>query len=263
MNLGKSIETIIKRDRVVLLTILCCITALAWWRLFQMKESMASMSIDTNFVKTAMMTSNGANLYMTFIMWAVMMVGMMVPSATPMILVFAQVNRKRSERGAPFVPTGIFFSGYLICWALFSLFAAMAQVFFFDIGLLNPYKQAVTPLMGALLLIAAGMFQLTSFKNSCLQNCRTPLDFLTSEWREGYSGALIMGLRHGLFCIGCCWLLMALLFVAGVMNLLWVALLTFFVLAEKVLPWRNQVVKIGAGGCLASGIALLGWILIN
>ncbi len=185
------------------------------------------------------------------------MVGMMVPSAAPMVLLFATINRKRAESRAGFVPTSIFLAGYLLAWTAFSFLATLAQWRLQAAAILNPHTQAVTPWVGGIVLIAAGIFQLTPAKKACLKHCRSPLEFISRHWKEGYRGALRMGLEHGLYCAGCCWMLMALLFVAGVMNLLWVATIAAFVLAEKILP-RGFLVSLTAGGLLmTAGIVLL------
>ncbi len=189
---------------------------------------------------------------LTFVMWAVMMAGMMVPSAMPMILLFATLQRKRREERAPFVPTGVFLLGYLVVWTLFSVAATFTQWGLHEASLLSSRMVVTAPLAGAALLVAAGVYQWTPLKEACLRKCRTPLDFLMTEWREGARGALVMGLRHGLFCAGCCALLMGLLFVAGVMNLLWVAAGAAFVLVEKLIPagrWPSRL----------SGAALAAW----
>jgi len=142
--------------------------------------------------------------------------------------------------------------GYLIVWILFSVAATLVQWGFHSAGLLSSETMRATPLLGGILLTLAGIYQFTRLKYVCLSNCRTPLSFLTTEWREGTKGALILGLRHGLYCLGCCWQLMLLLFVAGVMNLLWVALIAGCVLVEKAAPaghWVSQAIGLIAVGC--------------
>jgi predicted metal-binding membrane protein len=157
-----------------------------------------------------------------------------------MILTFAMINRKRREQEKPFVPTGLFLLGYLVVWSAFSLAAAVAQWALHGAALLSPMMKSSSPLLAGALLVFAGVFQWTPWKHACLNHCRSPLQFLLHDWREGPGGALAMGMKHGAFCAGCCWMLMALLFVAGVMNMLWVAAITILVLLEKVAPrgWR-------------------------
>ena len=177
-----------------------------------------------------------ATLLPLFLMWIEMMVAMMIPSAAPMILTFALVNRKRREAERPFVPTGVFLLGYLVVWTGFSALAALAQWILHGRALLSPMMVGTSPMLGGALLITAGIFQWTPLKGACLIHCQSPLGFLLTDWREGRWGAFGMGLKHGAYCTGCCWLLMALLFVAGVMNLWWIAILAVFVLLEKVVP---------------------------
>jgi predicted metal-binding membrane protein len=198
-----------------------------------------------------------ADLVLLTVMWIVMMVAMMTPTAAPVVLLFAAVNRQRRANQRPYVPTGVFLAGYLIVWAAFSLLATAVQWALHSAALLSPAMTSTSPRFGGTLLIAAGVFQLTPWKHACLRHCRTPLDFILTQWRDGRTGALVMGLRHGLSCTGCCWLLMALLFVLGVMNLLWVAALTALVLLEKIVP-RSRWITRGAGiAFVAWGLALL------
>jgi predicted metal-binding membrane protein len=186
------------------------------------------------------------------LMWVIMMVAMMVPSASPMILTFATINARRAVTGGPVVPTAVFLAGYLLVWSAFSLAATLLQWGLGALALLIPETLVATPVAGAVLLLVAGIWQLTPLKRACLARCRSPLGFVLAEWREGARGALIMGLRHGAFCVGCCWTLMALLFVAGVMNLLWVTAIAAFVLVEKLLPPGRAVSWI-------AGVVLLAW----
>lgn len=179
-----------------------------------------------------------------WVMWSVMMVAMMLPSAMPMILMFATINRRRRERHDPFVPTAVFAAGYLLAWSTYSLAAAGAQWGLHAAALLSPTMASTSPVLGGGVLIAAGAYQWSPLKRACLAHCRSPIGFLTTAWREGRWGALCMGVHHGTLCVGCCWLLMALLFVAGVMNLLWVAAIATFVLIEKLAPaarWTSSV----------------------
>lgn len=246
------LEDLLKRDRVVVLSGLIGLSVLSWLYLVHLNRRMA-----VDMTMPMMLPWRVADFVYTFLMWAVMMVGMMVPSAAAMILTFATVNRRRAERGGPYVPTGIFLAGYLIVWTAFSLLATLAQWGFHTVAVLDAHTQTVSPWVGGVLLMAAGIFQLTPAKKACLTHCRSPLDFLTTDWREGYGGALRMGLKHGVYCVGCCWLLMALLFVAGVMNLLWVAVIAAFVLGEKLLPRGRLVSLAGSGALLAAGLVWL------
>jgi len=249
-----AVEGVLKRERVMVSVGLVLIVALAW-------ANMAYLAWNgmggggTNGAQMAMAQIgpwSAWDFWLMFAMWAVMMVAMMVPSAAPMVLIFAAFYRRRKEQGGPYVSTLIFLAGYLIVWSAFSAAATGAQYGLQRAALLSPMMVATAPWLGAGLLIAAGAFQFLPIKDACLAKCRTPFAFIMTEWREGPRGALVMGLRHGAYCTGCCWALMALLFVGGVMNLLWVAAIAGFVLAEKVFPGGRLLGKAG-------GTVLLGW----
>lgn len=194
-----------------------------------------------------------------FVMWWIMMVAMMLPSASPMILLFARIQRKEKDKGAPFISTSVFTAGYLVTWAVFSAIAAGAQWGFERVGLLSAMMASTSGLFAGVLLLAAGMYQLTPLKHACLRHCRSPLQFIMHHWRNGTSGAFRMGIDHGAFCLACCWFLMALLFVGGVMNLYWIVGLAVFVLLEKTIPaghWLGSIMGIGLiawGGWLMAG----------
>lgn len=187
-----------------------------------------------------------------FLMWAGMMVAMMLPSAMPMMLTFAAVSRNRRKQERPYVPVAVFVAGYIAIWTAFSLIAAAAQWILHRQALLSPDMVSRSAWLGGLLLLAAGVFQFTPLKHACLSQCRAPFEFIMTRWREGAGGAFRMGVEHGLFCAGCCWALMGLLFVAGVMNILWIAALSLVVGLEKLLPrgfWLSS----------ATGAALTLW----
>ena len=194
--------------------------------------------------------------WMTFTMWTVMMVAMMTPSVAPMVLTFTTVNTRRAQAGRIAVPTWIFLSGYLVIWTAFSLLATGLQWALHAAALLAPVTLSVGPLLGGILLAAAGLYQFTGIKNACLDKCTSPLGFLMTEWREGPLGAFVMGLRHGVFCTGCCAFLMILLFVAGVMNLLWIALLGALVLIEKLAPAHRLTARVFGFIFVLAGVVL-------
>ncbi|MCP4330020.1 MAG: DUF2182 domain-containing protein [Alphaproteobacteria bacterium] len=194
-----------------------------------------------------------------FFMWWIMMIAMMLPSAAPMILLFAAINRKQRERDAPFIPTGIFAFSYLVTWAMFSV-VAVALHWVLDVtGFLTGMMQSTSLVLGGVLLIAAGVWQLTPLKHACLKHCRSPLQFISHHWRSGRMGAFRMGAEHGVFCLGCCWFLMGLLFYGGVMNLYWIIGLALYVLLEKTMPhghWLGIVTGVGLAIWGGSLIAL-------
>ncbi len=253
-----TVEALVRRDRVLAGSGLAALALLAWLYLFRM-EGLSGMDMSPAMSMPMPGDRDAGRFALTFLMWAVMMVAMMVPAASPMILTFATINRRRAAAGTPAVPTAVFLAGYLVIWSAFSLAAAALQGALQAAALLAPATLTVTPLVGGALLIAAGLYQLTPLKYACLARCQSPLGFILSEWREGPRGAFVMGLRHGAFCVGCCWALMALLFVAGVMNLLWVAAIAAFVLVEKMVP-RARAVSWSAGAAL---LAWGGWMLLR
>jgi predicted metal-binding membrane protein len=202
---------------------------------------------------TAAMSPHWAEVWLTFMMWAVMMVAMMVPSASPMIETYARIARARS--GASASNVWLFAAAYIVVWTLFSAAATASQIAL-QRGALITSGFTVTPLISGIILAVAGLYQLTPLKQACLSQCRSPIGFFMTEWRDGAAGAFKMGLKHGAFCVGCCWMLMALLFVLGVMNLLWVAAISVFVLLEKVTPYGRAIARITGVAMLVSGIAL-------
>ncbi len=239
---------------------LAAIVLVAWLYLLQMKTAMPGMDMPGMDMPGMIMPEpqwDVTTILLLFVMWAVMMVGMMVPSAAPMILAFLTVNQRRRTTARPLVPVGMFLFGYLVVWIAYSAVATLAQWQLHRAALLSSTMAATSPVLNGGLLIAAGVFQWTPLKRACLKGCRSPLTFLMSEWREGTAGAFIMGLRHGTYCVGCCWVLMALLFVAGVMNLLWVAVIALFVMAEKILA-KGEFLGHAAGVALvAAGVVFI------
>lgn len=255
-----ALAVVLKRDRAIVGAGVVLVTALAWWYTVAAARQMDGAMMAMGHPDQSRWSS--ASLLPLFIMWVVMMVAMMLPSATPMILTFAAVARNRRERQQPYVPVSVFIAGYLAIWAGFSVLAAVVQWFLHGAALLSPMMGNSSALLGGMLLLAAGIFQFTPLKRSCLTRCRAPLEFITAHWREGGAGAFMMGMEHGLFCLGCCWALMALLFVLGVMNLLWIAILTILVGLEKILPQRRYLSR-GAGVLLVFwGLWVLGdaWV---
>ena len=197
-----------------------------------------------------------ADVLLAFAMWAVMMVGMMTPSAAPVVLLFAAMRRGSGAQRMPGIVFA-FVAGYLLVWVCFSAVAALSQLALHQAALLSPMMTTSSAWLGAAILIAAGVYQLTPFKSTCLTHCRSPLGFLMSHWRDGTGGALRMGIAHGTYCLGCCWALMCVLFVVGVMNLLWVVAIAIFVLIEKVGPWGTLVARVAGVAMIVRGAYLL------
>jgi predicted metal-binding membrane protein len=257
-----SLEAVLRRDRMVMVAGLVAVLVMAWgWLVtgagmeMSAVEMTAMAGMDGWLMRPAVWTP--AYAVLIFAMWWVMMVAMMLPSAAPMLLLFARVNRKDKAAGAPLVPIALFAAGYLLVWGGFCVVASALQWGLESARLLSPMLVTTNHWLGAGILIAAGLSQLTPLKAVCLRHCRKPLGFLLGSWRSGRLGALRMGLEHGAFCLGCCWFLMALLFFGGVMNLYWIAGLAVFVLLEKTIPlghWLGRVagvVLVAWGGTLA------------
>jgi len=251
------LETALRRDRLVLVAGLVVILALAWgWLLAGVGMEVGTVEMTTMarmdgwLMQPAVWTPSYAVLI--FAMWCVMMVAMMLPSAAPTLLLFARVNRKDKASGAPLAPTTLFAIGYLLAWSGFGVVATALQWGLESGRLLSPMLSTTNLWLGAGILIAAGLWQLTPFKAMCLRHCRTPFGFLVGNWRVGLFGALRMGLEHGAYCLGCCWFLMALLFFGGVMNLYWIVGLAVFVLLEKAIPLGHSLGRV-------AGVALVAW----
>jgi predicted metal-binding membrane protein len=243
------LQRVLARDRVVVLAGVVGTTALAWWYIVQLGRLMppgAPMAMPMAD------TASAPELAYLVPMWIVMMVAMMVPSAAPTILLFASVARRRKATGVATASAAVFTLGYLLVWAFYGTIAAVGQWKLHHLALLSPAMAFASPWLGGGLLIAAGLYQWLPVKDACLSHCRSPLGFLSAEWREGRRGALMMGIRHGTYCVGCCAVLMALLFVAGVMNLLWVAAIALFVLAEKLGPSKHGLSRV-------AGVLMIAW----
>jgi predicted metal-binding membrane protein len=251
--MGPILEEVLKRDRAIVALSLVGVATLAWTYLLYMDWGMRHMDLGmTMVIMPAMRHWAAWDLILVFLMWAVMMVAMMVPAASPVILLFAEINRRRKERQGPLVAAGQFLMGYLTAWTGFSLLATLAQWALLTAALVSPMMDCTSKALGAGLLLAAGLFQFSRLKYACLAHCRSPMGFLATEWQSGPWGAFRMGLKHGGYCLGCCWALMGLLFALGVMNLLWVAGISAFVLLEKITP-ANQLVS------RLSGLFFIGW----
>ena len=259
-----------RRDTILIWLCLIVVTALAWAYLVYLDRQMtSSMAHDQAMAAMGMamdtpmnMPWQPADLFFTFAMWAVMMIGMMTGSAAPMLLLFASAKTRHGERGAS--PAALLFGfGYLAIWAGFSALATLGQWGLHQAALLSPAMSAASPKLAGGILIAAGLYQLTPWKRMCLTHCRSPLGFLMTNWRDGTLGAFQMGIRHGAYCVGCCWALMCMLFAVGVMNLLWVAALTVFVLFEKIGPAGTVVSAIAGAAMVAGGIVLIAGGLLS
>jgi predicted metal-binding membrane protein len=249
------LESLLLRDRWLIGGALAVIVALCWGWLVPMARDMYGPMTGPS---AWMMTDRWdvTHLVLLFAMWAVMMVGMMLPSAAPTLLVYAGVIRKSPESERARAHVYAFASGYLLVWTAFSLVATVLQRWLAALLLLSPMMEATGRGFGGVLLMVAGIYQLTPFKRTCLESCRSPAAFIAQHWKRGVSGGFRLGVAHGLVCLGCCWALMLLLFVGGVMNLWWIGAITAFVLLEKLAPR-------GAQGGRLSGLLLMGMGLWN
>lgn len=247
-----------KKDRLIVVAALVALCVLSWLYIIYLYRQMYPMNMDAIFFAMPMTPQwSWTDFVLLFLMWVVMMIAMMTPSVAPLVLIFAMMNRQRKQHQNPFVPSGYLLSGYFLVWTAFSLFATLLQWLLQQVSLLNPEMKTTSKILGAIILISAGVFQFTPLKNTCLQHCRTPINFITHHWREGKLGALRMGMENGLYCLGCCWILMILLFVSGIMNLLWIAIIALFVLIEKVFPAAKVVSSVAGIALIVYGIIIL------
>jgi len=262
-------ERLIGKNRAITIAGLSALTVLSWvWVLAGAGTGMSTLEMSTfQFPPPVMdgMTMFWSAGYATLMlaMWWIMMVAMMIPSAAPMILLYGRVARHAQKKGQMeqgVLPTFVFVLGYLAAWLGFSALATGAQWGLERAGLMHQMLMwSTSTTLTGVLLIAAGLYQLTPLKQACLEHCRSPAGYLSTHWRDGRSGAFHMGLTHGSYCLGCCWVLMVLLFAGGIMNLVWIAGLAIIVLVEKLAPWGP---RFGQG--LAALMVCAGfWVLIG
>ncbi len=252
------LESALRRDRAVLALVLIAIPALCWTWIVAMARDMDGPMTGAS----AWMMSvdwDARRVVLLWAMWAVMMAGMMLPSAAPVILLYARAARARPEVGGAGMRIHALAFGYLLVWALFSAAATWLQRVLSTRLLLTPMMEPAVPAAAAAVLLVAGLYQLTPFKQVCLRSCRAPIAFMTEHWQPGVAGAVRMGVVHGLYCLGCCWALMLVLFAGGVMNLTVIVALTVWVLVEKLAPFGEQSARVG--GALLVGVAV--WMLVR
>jgi predicted metal-binding membrane protein len=241
-----------RRDRLVIVCSIAAIVLAAWIYLVHLGRQMA---YDTAMAEMGMAMDarwTPSDVFFAFVMWSIMMAGMMSAAALPMLLSFAAARAGRDTGGGR-APVTMFAAGYFAVWIGFSAVAAIAQWRLHETALLSPAMAASSPFLRGAIFVAAGLYQLTPWKGACLRQCRNPLGFLLTNWRVGRFGAFRMGIDHGLYCLGCCWALMCVLFAVGVMSLPWVAALTLFVLLEKIGPAGTVVARAGGGAMIVAG----------
>ncbi|MBP2150854.1 DUF2182 domain-containing protein [Xanthobacter flavus] len=242
-------------ERAVIAAALAFVTLSAWLGSWAITAGMEA--IDPTFLaQLCARPWSAADFANAFLMWNAMMVAMMLPSAAPMIDAFATIAKRRRARRDPYVPTLVFVLGYLAVWGGFSLAGATGHWLMANAGLVGPDMAISNRLLSGGVLVLAGLYQLTSVKQACLTHCRSPSGFILSEWREGYRGSMVMGFRHGLYCVGCCWALMLLMLVVSMMDLRWAAALAVYVAAEKLLPNGTLLSKVAGFCAVALGIGL-------
>jgi predicted metal-binding membrane protein len=253
-----ALEQALRHDRRLVLLALLAISALALGY---------TVWLATAFDMSAMMSPefvpwSAGHLAFMLAMWVVMMIGMMTPSVAPMVLLYAGIARQASARGTPFAPAGWFASGYLLAWIAFAAAATLAQWWLESRALIAPMMAGTGRVAGGIILILAGVYQWLPVKQACLSECGAPLAFVQRHggFAASARGSVRLGALHGLYCIGCCWALMALLFVFGVMNLVWIAGLMVYVLLEKLLPHPRVVSRLAGVAAIAAGISMcVGW----
>lgn len=256
-----SIEAVLRHERAVIAAGLAAMVALAWvyvWQGAGIGMSAIDMTTLSLFphLQADVMGEMDSTWLVVVGMWWVMMIAMMTPSAAPLVLVYRLVLRRHAAPGRnAYLPSLLLLAGYLAVWLVFSVAAAALQLSLQPAGLLSEMMLwSKSAMLSAAVLAAAGLYQFSNLKHVCLVQCRNPVRFLTEHWRPGRFGSFVLGMRHGAYCAGCCWMLMALLFVGGVMNLVWIALLTLVVLVEKLSPTGEKFGKI-------LGIVLLVWAI--
>lgn len=265
-----ALEPLLRRDRIIVAAALILLVTIAWGYVLWLADAisvggmeMRGLRMDANPFGVAIIPSlrpwSAAEFILMFVMWTVMMVGMMIPSAAPTILVYARVARQAAMQGKPLASTAYFAGGYLLAWTAFSLVATIGQWLLERASLLSPMMDNTSNIFGGIVLIVAGLFQWTPLKDVCVKHCQAPLMFIQRHggFRRHPLGSLSIGFQHGLYCVGCCWALMALLFVGGVMNALWIAGIAIFVLAEKIIPAGRVLSRIAGLGLTAAGVWLI------
>ena len=238
----------LQRERYLILGGFLILSALAWVFLIWQARMMSSQ---------AMGLTMGMSALLFISIWIVMMVAMMFPTAAPMILMFSKIYTSKRQQELPFVPTWVFVSAYLLVWSLCGIVAYPLAVGIEQLAGQSMWLMDNAARLGGVVLLLAGLYQLSPLKDICLSKCRTPLQFILSSWHDGYGGAFRMGLEHGAFCLGCCWLLFVILFPLGIMNIAVMALVTALIFAEKALPIGRQISQLAGVGLIVYGVLVM------
>ena len=251
------LESALRSDRIPLLVLLVAVPLVGWaWIAVMARDMYGPMTGASAWMMTPVWDL--AHMLLLWLMWAVMMAAMMLPSAAPMVLTYGSAVRRNTGVAAARHVYALA-AGYLTVWAVFCAGAAALQRGLAALLFVSPMMEVTSPSAGAALLLLAGLYQLTPLKHACLSACRSPLAFLMSRWRRGTSGAFLLGLEHGASCVGCCWALMLLLFVGGVMNLVVIAALTAFVALEKLAPFGMRSARVSGALLIAAAL----WMLVR
>jgi len=252
-----SLAAAARRDRVLLLAALVGLCVLAWAYMIRMAAGTTHGHSCHGMAEPVVRPWGSVEILMAFSMWVAMMAAMMLPIVTPWLLVLSGQKRENGPGGTSLGTVGYFMLGYAAVWTGYSVAAALGQWALVAAALLSPELAATSPVLGGVLFLAAGVYQWTPWRDACMAHCRSPLGYFMTSWRKGRQGALTMGVRHGLYCVGCCWALMALSFVFGIMNLLWMAGITAFLLVEKITSWGPRFGR--AAGVILAGYGM--WML--
>jgi predicted metal-binding membrane protein len=253
VNGTSALERILRHDRLLVVGGIALVVAMAWAYLLAgagIDMSMAGMEMDA-------MPWSPSHAAVVLLMWWVMMIAMMVPSAAPTVLLFCTIKRRQEAGDNPSGEAWVFLSGYLVAWLGFSIAAVLLQWALESLNWMSMEMASSSAVMGGAILLAAGVYQFTPIKRACLRYCQNPVLFLSRNWRPGTLGALRMGLRHGIYCVGCCWFLMGLLFVSGIMNLVWIAAIALYVAFEKLLPVGRRLSTAAGVALTLSGVMVL------
>jgi predicted metal-binding membrane protein len=257
MTNSSIIDHVLRRDRAIVVACLLVIIGIAAYLGIGIGTSALEITtMPGDIVMTPAAWTPGHALAV-FLMWWIMMIAMMLPSASPTVLLYAAIKRRRTDIANPLSLTAAFLAGYLILWGAFSLLATAVQWSMELAGLVSPMMTVTSGVLGGLILIMAAVYQFTPVKHACLTHCQHPVYFLTSRQTPGLFGAWRLGLRHGMFCLGCCLFLMSLLFVGGIMNLYWIVGLAIYILLERLLPYGRWVGNLAGGGLLIGGVVQL------
>ena len=248
-----AVESVQRHDHAFVVAGLVGVSLVAWAYLISGVESFHGAEV--GLPSTELWTPR--DFALVFLMWSIMMVAMMVPSASPMVVTYAAIRRKQHPDERAFGACVAFLLGYVILWTSFSALATLAQWGLQHAALISAAGASTNAIFAGALLLVAGVFQWTPWKQACLTHCRSPFLFIMTSWRDGTRGAFTMGLEHGVFCLGCCWALMALMFFAGVMNIFWLVALSLFVLVEKVVPAGDLLGRLAGAGMIGWGVYVM------